>query len=332
MTKNLIGIGNAAVDAVVHVPDDAALDNLNLEKGGCVFANDGDAIMARALTQYPDRLETPGGAAANALASYAALGGRARFIGKAGQDAHGEFFKQSMQDFNIAYDTAPTLETQSTFLFAFVTPDKERTFLSNHGASHKIETTDVNEAWFSPDTSLIMDGYMLMSGGGPAAMFQAMDYAKKHDSEIIFMPCSLSVIDHNRAMIDEIIDRSHAIICNEDEAKAIACTVDLDQACQRLYHGGDYDWGVVTIGALGAFYFKGNQSGHVNIPYRPDFINNTNGAGDAFSGGLIYGLHHDMDIEDATTLGHHCAIHVIQQDGPRPAGWLNHLLTCQKTA
>lgn len=332
MTKTLIGIGNAAVDAVVHVADDTALEELNLVKGGCVFATDGDATMERAIAQYPDRLETPGGAAANAICAYAALTGKARFIGKSGLDAHGKFFKKSLECFYVAYDTEPTTETQSTFLFAFVTPDKERTFLSNHGASHKISPSDVKEEWFTPDTSLIMDGYMLMSGGGPSAMLQAMDYAKTHESEIIFMPCSLSVIDNNRDLIDEIAHRSHAIICNADEAKALTSSTTIHEACKKIQDCGEYQWGVVTLGSDGAFYFTDATSGIVEIPYSPETICNTNGAGDNFSGGLIYGLHHGMDIKDAVRLGHECAIHVIQQDGPRPDGWLDHLLKSYKMA
>ena len=330
MIKTLIGIGNAAVDAVVHVSDDSALDELGLEKGGCVFALNGNETMNKALDLYPDRLETPGGAAANAICAYAALGGKARFIGKSGEDAHGDFFKKSLEKFNVAYDTKPTTETQSTFLFAFVTPDKERSFLSNHGASHVISPSDVEEKWFSQETSLIMDGYMLMSGGGPSAMYQAMEYAKKYNSEIIFMPCSLSVINNNRELIDEIVNRSHAIICNADEAIALTKSTTIQEACEKIRDGGKYNWGVVTMGSEGAFYFTKENSGNVPIPYSPQIICNTNGAGDNFSGGLIYGLHSGMDIEQAITLGHECAIHVIQQDGPRPSGWLDHFLPSKK--
>ena len=44
------------------------------------------------------------------------------------------------------------------------------------------------------------------------------------------------------------------------------------------------------------------------------------------------GSNNNMDFEDAVRLGHECAIHVIQQDGPRPDGWLDYLLKDKKTA
>ena len=40
----------------------------------------------------------------------------------------------------------------------------------------------------------------------------------------------------------------------------------------------------------------------ISVP--SDAIQGTNGAGDAFAAGLLYGLHEDMDITDAIRLGH----------------------------
>ncbi len=142
------------------------------------------------------------------------------FIGKTGIDDNGDFFNKSMAMHNIADNTKPTDKTESTFLIAAITPDRERSFLSNHGASHDICAGDVSEKWFDDQTSLIIDGYMLMSGGGPDAMYQAIEYGQKHDSEILFMPCSLSVIDSNRDHIEKITSAADALICNADEALA----------------------------------------------------------------------------------------------------------------
>jgi sugar/nucleoside kinase (ribokinase family) len=209
------------------------------------------------------------------------------------------------------HETDPTTLSPSTFLIAAITPDRERSFLSNHGASHNISANDVQETWFTPNTSLIIDGYMLMSGGGPEAMFQAMDYAEHHDSEIIFMPCSLSVIDNNRELIDQIITRAHSFICNEDEAVRIYGD-DYQTAIQS-----DFDWGVVTLGEKGLWFFDKDGDGFQSPPYAPPHIENTKGAGDNFSGGLLYGLHHWMSLKDACLLGQKCAIHVLGRKSAR---------------
>jgi|GEM_PF-1395204 len=328
--KTLVGIGNAAIDAMIELSSESDIPKYNLEKGGCVFVGSDDPVMARMLSDYPDHFLDAGGAAANAICAYAALGGQARLIAKTGEDKHGDFFKQETEKFGVVHDTQPTTLSPSTFLIAAITPDRERSFLSNHGASHNISAQDVKEECFTPDTSLIIDGYMLMSGGGPEAMFKAMDYAEKQGSEIIFMPCSLSVIDNNRDLIGQIIDRAHAFICNEDEAIRIYGD-DYQPAIQS-----DFDWGVVTLGEKGLWFFE-NMSSRTNVrdpdpssqapqddnsgfqtpPYTPPHIENTNGAGDNFSGGLIYGLHHGMSLEDACLLGQKCAIHVLGRKSAR---------------
>ena len=162
---------------------------------------------------------------------------------------------------------------------------------------------------------------MLMSGGGPEAMFTAMDYAENVGAEIIFMPCSLTVIIEKRDFVDQISARATSIIANHEEAAA-------------MVESGDYkdikdifEWGVVTLSAKGAWYFDNRTGveGAVPTPYQPDHIKNTNGAGDNFTGGLIYGLHHGMTIEDAITLGHKCAMHVLGKTCARCDFDIRHL-------
>lgn len=309
--KTLIGIGNAAIDGTIEISSDAQLQELELIKGTCVFAGNDDPRMKRVFDLYPNYQKDPGGAAANAIYAYSALGGDARFIGKTGVDEHGDFFTKNIREVGVKFDTKPTTETQSTFLFSVITPDRERSFLSNHGASHHISSDDVNEEWFTKDTSLIIDGYMLMSGGGPDALFTAMNYAENNNSEMIFMPCSLTVILEKDEHVQKIMKHAQAIICNEEEALALTKTNNISDLSNY------FDWGVVTLGEKGAFYFTKDESNIVPIPKTPSKILNTNGAGDNFSGGLLYGLHHGMDIEEAVKLGQLCAIHVLGQRGAR---------------
>lgn len=320
MKRTLIGIGNAAVDAMVNIDSDEVLHDLELIKGTCVFAGDNDPRMERVFTLFSDYIKDAGGASANALCAYAALGGEARFVGKTGLDDHGDFFTQSVRQYGITFDTTPTDQSQSTFLFAVVTPDKERSFLSNHGASHHISPDDVLEEWFTPDTSLIIDGYMLMSEGGPATVFHAIDCATRNGSETIFMPCSLTVILEKSDAVAKIATAANAVICNEEEARGLTRTEDYRDIKNM------FTWGVVTLGEHGAYYFDATTDGIIPIPCIPQAIINTNGAGDNFAGGLLYGLHHGLSLEKSVTLGQLCAIHVIGRSGARCETDLKHLL------
>lgn len=320
-TRTLIGIGNAAIDGTVNISSDQELTELGLVKGTCIFVDGDDPKMTEIFKRYPNYEIDPGGAAANTLCAYSALGGISRFIGKTGQDDYGDYFTQDIHKYGVTFDTTPTTEVESTFLFSVITPDRERSFLSNHGASHKISPDDVNPQWFNDTTSLIIDGYMLMSDGGPAAMTQAMDYADQNGTEIIFMPCSLTVVIEKADLVRQITQRAHALVANQEEAAGM---VESGNYKDIRNH---FDWGVVTLSAKGAWYFDNRTGieGHVPTPGQPPHIENTNGAGDNFTGGLLYGLHHGLSIERAITLGHYCAQHVLQKRGARCDYDIRHL-------
>ena len=78
-TLDVVGIGNAIVDVLVHADDDQ-LDNLELTKGTMALVDEQQA--ERLYASVGPGLETSGGSAANTLAGIAQLGGRAGFIGR----------------------------------------------------------------------------------------------------------------------------------------------------------------------------------------------------------------------------------------------------------
>ena len=43
----------------------------------------------------------------------------------------------------------------------------------------------------------------------------------------------------------------------------------------------------------------------------------TNGAGDLFAGGFLYGITHELDVEQAGKIGSYAAAQVVAQYGPR---------------
>lgn len=320
--KTLIGIGNAAIDVTASVPSDQELIALGFKKGACVFPDSHQALVLSEKLRNP--VNEPGGAAANVLCAYGALGGKGRFIGKIGRDDLGGIFTRSMHKFDIAFDTKPCDgDILSTRIFTAITPDRERSFASYYGASHHISRGDVQTEWFTPDTTLLIDGYMLMSDGGPDTLRHAVTMARKAGSEILFMPSSLSVIEERRADVDYLQDHCHAIICNESEAFALT---------QASVHGigalrQKFDWGVVTCGDNGVIYFDHDNDMIVQpVPYMPQIVVNTNGAGDNFAGGFLYGRHHGLPAGKCLRLGQLCALDILKSNGPRPEKGLDRLL------
>ena len=84
--------------------------------------------------------QNAGGAPANVMAAMAKLGARTAFIGKAGNDMHGRFLKETLEQCGID-STGFTLSDDyfTTLAFVDVKPDGERefSFARNHGAERK---------------------------------------------------------------------------------------------------------------------------------------------------------------------------------------------------
>ena len=325
MARTLIGIGNTGIDITVGVPSDEKLLSLGFQKGSCVFF--GPEEVKSLLTALPDPVNEPGGAAANVLCAFAALGGNGRFVGRTGYDDLKDIFINSLRSFNIAYDSPscepPILTSQ---IITAVTPDGERSFAVNHGSSHYTVPEDVNPDWFGDETALLLDGYMLMSDNGPRTLKYAVECAKPHGVPIIFMPNSLGVIENQPDEVAFFMSAATAIICNIDEALALTNTTDESAAFEHLKNNFGFEFGVVTHGPRGANYFGPEGDVYAPVPPMDRNIINTNGAGDGFAGGFLYGLFHGMNVENSLRLGHMTANVVLHENAPRPSKMITHLL------
>ena len=83
--------------------------------------------------------------------------------------------------------------------------------------------------------------------------------------------------------------------------------VDWDQAdaaTRRLLELGVHEWVVIHVpeGAI-ARHADGRHALHPALRLPPDFIRGTAGAGDAFTAGLLLGLHDDLPVDDCLRLG-----------------------------
>lgn len=323
--NRLIGIGNAAMDVVAVAPEDFEVLRLGLKKGHCVFLSDAGAAALNAALEPWGIEYVPGGSAANVLACYGALGGQGRFIGKIADDECGRLFTRSMTDWGVVFDTPAAGEGfGSTRIFTVVSPDGERSFAASYGASHVIAEDDVQGGQIADAAMLLIDGYMLMSENGPKVLRRAIALAKEHCRPIVFLPADMSVIEARREDTTFILSHADGVICNAEQALALTHTGDIDSALAALARS--HEFGCVTLGADGVRAFAKGRKYVLSNPYQPDAIVSTNGAGDNFAGGFLYGYLHGMGIEAACRLGMFCALEILKQQSPRPMASFAHLL------
>ena len=92
------------------------------------------------------------------------------------------------------------------------------------------------------------------------------------------------------------LDTGHGVGADVEQCLNAARSVLAQGAMQLVV--AHFPGGAVAVGPDSAEYLEPS----VNIPV--DAIQGTNGAGDAFAAGLLYGLHQDWDVAAAIELGH----------------------------
>lgn len=309
------GLGNACIDIVVDV-DEAFIKRLALPKGICTYLTDDRAEEVDSALVNP--VFEPGGCAANTSVMVTALGGSAAFMGRVAEDTIGKLFITSMADADVLFepDLAPMEGRGSTRVYTFITDDADRTFATYYGEQEMLSVQDLNERAIREAKYLYLDGYALHSEHNRETFLTAIDWVHEAGGQAVFNPCDVSILNQYKALCEKLMRSVDIIICNDVEAMLITGADTAEKAVQHLQPR--FARGAVTSGPGGAIAFDPHHTTRLPavVPDQP--IIDTNGAGDAFAGGYIYGLSQGFNDARAARLGILCASRIITQTGARP--------------
>ncbi|HON78257.1 MAG TPA: adenosine kinase [Spirochaetota bacterium] len=304
--SEVIGIGSALLDFTYEV-DDVILKDLGLKKGTMsLITESGSEKILQKMKEYPVKV-SPGGSAANTMAGIAVLGGNGAFIGKVGNDINGKIYIAETEKFGVKAHINST-NAMTGHAITFITPDSERTFATNLGAALSLRPDDVSEEAISKSSILHVEGYLL-EGDLKDASVHAMELAKKHNVKISVDLADPSLIARNLGEFKGIV-RNYAdiVFVNEDEAEAFT---------QKTGHEAlDFihlfcEVAVVKLGAGGSLIKQGDRV-HTIEPVKIKVVN-TNGAGDMYAAGILYGIAHDIPMERAGKIASYAAAQVVGQ-------------------
>lgn len=314
---DICALGNACIDIVGEV-DEAFLERLSLPKGICTYLSDDRAEEIDSALVDP--VLEPGGCAANTAVVVTALGGSAAFMGRVADDAIGRLFRQSMKESHVVYDPdlAPMAGRGSTRVYTFITPDADRTFATYYGEQETLSASDLNETAIRGARYLYLDGYALHSKHNEETFLTAIKWAHDAGNKVVFNPCDVSILNQYPQLCRSLMEAVDIMLCNDVEAMLMTGTNSAQKAVMALQN--QFERGAVTLGAQGALVFTKDQVAVLPAQRAERPIIDTNGAGDAFAGGYIYGLAQGMSDERAARLGILCASVIITQIGARPKG------------
>ncbi len=312
-TLDVVGIGNAIVDVLVHA-DDRFLDDHGLTKGTMALVDETQA--ERLYASVGQGLEASGGSAANTLAGIAQLGGRAGFIGRVRDDQLGGIFAHDIRSVGARFDTpAATAGPSTARCLILVTPDAQRTMCTYLGASVGLDPGDLDLEMVAQARVLYLEGYLWDSEEAKRAFIAAAEVARANGAEVALSLSDAFCVERHRDSFLELVDGHVDILfANEMEITSLYKANSFEEAAEQVR--GRCRIAALTRSEQGSVILSGDQR-HKVEPYRLGDLVDTTGAGDLYAAGFLYGYTQGQDLEACGRLGSLCAGLVVTQLGPR---------------
>ncbi len=312
---DVFGIGNAMVDILAMVSEDFIREHA-LAKGSMTLV---DAEKQGALLQDLERqsLEMQsGGSAANTIIGVAQSGGTGFYTGKVARDPNGEFYRQDMLESGIHFDVHPAPEQgpPTGSCLVLTTPDAERTMCTHLGVSTELAPTDIHVERLSQCHFAYVEGYLWDPPQPRAACLEAMQQARRHDVKVSLTFSDPFLMERFRDDFRRIVrEYCDVVFCNAEEVTHFAGEESLEDAARMI--GELVPLAFVTNGPEGCLVVQHGVLEHVP-GFRVRAID-TVGAGDAFAGGVLYGLTHGHAPARAARWGNYLASRIVMHHGAR---------------
>ncbi|WP_289137125.1 carbohydrate kinase [uncultured Brevibacillus sp.] len=237
--------------------------------------------------------QNPGGAPANVLTALSRLGKRTSFIGAVGNDAFGQFLKQTLLDLNIgATGLIMTSEAPTTLAFVHINEHADRSFhfYRNPGADMLLRDTDIDAGLVAGARLFHFGSLSLTHEPARAATRKAVEMAKNNQRLVSFDPNYRASLWNDEEEAKQIIlsgiTQADIVKLSEEEVAFLAPTTEVQEATDWLIQEYGNQLILVTLGAKGCFYRTQDHCGIVR-GFKVDAVDTT-GAGDAFFGGMLY--------------------------------------------
>lgn len=192
----------------------------------------------------------------------------------------------------------------------------ERTFLTDSGASLRLEPDDWSDALLDGVAWLHLSGYLLFSEPSRALVAVALESARARGVPVSLDPASagfLRELGVNRCL--SLIEGVDVLLPSRDEACLLTGLPDAADAAAKLSR--HVPLVVVKQGAEGAVIAR-SGSVYAQVPAVAATPRDTTGAGDAFTGGFLAALLAGAAPEAAAADGCRAGALAVERVGGRP--------------
>lgn len=305
----IVGIGNALVDVIVSLKEEELFERFALKKGGMEMIDSHKKRSIHEAIKHMEQVMASGGSTSNTIHGLARLGVPTGFIGKISRDNAGEFFRSDLKKSHIR-EHLIECETDTGIATTLMTSDAERTFATYLGAAETMKPEEIDKNIFKEYQYILVEGYLIFNHD---LILKVCQYAKEHGLKTAMDMASYNVVELNRDFIRMLLREFVDIIfANEEEAKAftgkeeVEALEELSQYCEIA---------VVKLGSRGSIVKVDGRTCH--IPACNANCIDTNGAGDIYAAGFLYGLINGHPIEQAGALASRLSAELVETVGAK---------------
>ena len=310
---DVVGIGSALLDITCNVSDDF-LKELNLKKGEMRLIDEHESnYILKLISKHAEPLITPGGSCSNTIAGVSCFGGKTAFIGKIGNDKHGELYEHKTKEFGVLPYLLRHEEKITGHAITFITPDGQRTFATHLGASAHFNKHDITEDIIKNARILHLEGYQLENPFLRELLLEVAELAAKHNVAISLDCSDASLIIRNHDFFKSFIKNYVDIIfANEEESKSFTGK-NPEQALHEI--ANHVKTVIIKLGEKGSM-IKSKNNMHTILPEKTVVVN-TNGAGDMYAAAILHSMVQNTDLESAGKLASFSAALIVNSQGTR---------------
>ena len=323
MTRlDVVGIGNAMVDAIVSSNKEEVLkNNINRDSMNLIDESHKNLLHQR----YTIQKMIGGGSVGNSMFGITSFGGSGSFIGKIKNDAIGQFLQNDMEHQGLKFPlgfTSPDISTGCCTIF--VEEDGTRTMCTFLGAGTLIGPEDIKEKDITNHKIAYLEGYLWDNENAKQAMKKMVSICKSDNQQIAFTLSDLFCVDRHRKSFSELIKLNVDILFgNEEEILAMAAATSIVDGIEYAKSLGILT--AITLSEKGSVIVHNNEVLEIN-PEKVDKVIDTTGAGDLYAAGFLYGLCKSYALTHCAKLGSLVASEIISHDGAKPIIPLKHFL------
>jgi sugar/nucleoside kinase (ribokinase family) len=303
----ILGIGNALLDVLIKLDDDAVLERSRLTKGAMDIIDEKTMRELQNAQSGLPRSEVPGGSVCNTMRSLAHLNATVGYIGKIGDDHAAAVYERETIKAGVSpcFIRTKGISGCSTVL---ISPDGERTMATYLGPAATLSADEITDEILQRYSLLYIEGYLISN---EKLFLPVLERAKKAGMKLALDLSNFNIVNAYRPMLRKVIpEYINILFSNESEAEAYT-GLPAREAIGEM--SKDVDIAVVTVGKEGVLASDGARI--IRQPASKCSVIDTTGAGDNFAAGFLYGYSQQATIEQAAQYGTLLSSHVIEVVG-----------------